>query len=56
MQQNRLGTLFDVSALALGGGGIGQVWGDTTQEEAVATVRAWTLSMQSAEAVTPEPV
>ncbi|MBT3870338.1 MAG: aldo/keto reductase [Gammaproteobacteria bacterium] len=38
MQQNSLGTLFDVSALTLGGGGIGQVWGETTQEEAVATV------------------
>lgn len=39
MQHNRLGTLFEVSALTLGGGGIGQVWGETTREEAVATVR-----------------
>ena len=30
---------FDhVSALTLGGGGLGQVWGETTREEAVATV------------------
>lgn len=35
-----LGALWPVSALALGGGGIGQVWGDTTREESVATVRA----------------
>ncbi|MEM9622798.1 MAG: aldo/keto reductase [Pseudomonadota bacterium] len=40
MQRNRLGNLFDVSALTLGGGGIGQVWGDTTQAEAVDTVLA----------------
>lgn len=34
---NRLG---NVSALTLGGGGIGQVWGSTDRAEAVATVRA----------------
>ena len=28
-----------VSALTLGGGGLGQVWGETTREEAVATTR-----------------
>ena len=28
-----------VSALTLGGGGLGQVWGETTREEAVATAR-----------------
>ena len=28
-----------VSALTLGGGGLGQIWGDTTREEAVATAR-----------------
>ena len=28
-----------VSALTLGGGGLGQVWGATTREEAVATAR-----------------
>src|SRR5205085_12526305 len=34
------GQLGDISALTLGGGGIGQVWGPTTREEAMATVRA----------------
>jgi aryl-alcohol dehydrogenase-like predicted oxidoreductase len=34
-----LGSLWPVSALTLGGGGLGQVWGATTREEAVATVR-----------------
>ena len=29
-----------VSSLTLGGGGIGQVWGETTSEEAIQTVRA----------------
>ena len=29
-----------VSELTLGGGGLGQVWGETSREEAVATVRA----------------
>ena len=28
-----------VSALTLGGGGLGQVWGETTRDEAVATTR-----------------
>jgi len=32
--------LFDVSRLTLGGGGIGQVWGETSQEEAIATVHS----------------
>src|SRR6266446_2927008 len=42
MQQRTFGTLGDISALTLGGGGIGQVWGPTTREEAMATVReAW---------------
>ena len=27
-----------ISALTLGGGGLGQVWGETSREEAVATV------------------
>ena len=35
-----LGGLFPVSRLTLGGGGIGQVWGPTSREEAVAVVRA----------------
>src|SRR5215470_223922 len=42
MHQRTFGQLGDISALTLGGGGIGQVWGPTTHEEAVATVReAW---------------
>ncbi len=40
MEQRQLGTLWQVSALTLGGGGLGQVWGATTREEAVATARA----------------
>ena len=39
MRYNTLGQLFEVSAYTLGGGGIGQVWGETSREEAVATVR-----------------
>jgi aryl-alcohol dehydrogenase-like predicted oxidoreductase len=38
-RQNFAG-LFDVSRLTLGGGGIGQVWGETSQEEAIATVHS----------------
>ena len=34
-----LGSLWPVSALTLGGGGLGQVWGPTTRDEAVATAR-----------------
>jgi aryl-alcohol dehydrogenase-like predicted oxidoreductase len=40
MQTRRLGNLWPVSALTLGGGGLGQLWGPTTREECVATVRA----------------
>ena len=40
MQTRQLGTLWPVSALTLGGGGIGQVWGETTREESIATVKA----------------
>ena len=40
MEQRQLGRLFPVSALTLGGGGIGQVWGSTTREESIRTVRA----------------
>ncbi|MEQ8485089.1 MAG: aldo/keto reductase [Pseudomonadales bacterium] len=40
MHMRQLGGLWPVSALTLGGGGIGQVWGATTRDEAVATVRA----------------
>lgn len=40
MQQKQLGQLFDVSRYTLGGGGIGQVWGSTSQGEAIKTVKA----------------
>jgi aryl-alcohol dehydrogenase-like predicted oxidoreductase len=40
MQQRSLGRLWPVSALTLGGGGIGMVWGETTFDECVATVHA----------------
>jgi aryl-alcohol dehydrogenase-like predicted oxidoreductase len=40
METRYLGTLWPVSSLTLGGGGIGNVWGATTPEEAVATVKA----------------
>src|SRR5215475_7440594 len=41
MEQRPLGkTGFQVSALTLGGGGIGMVWGPTTDEECVETVKA----------------
>ena len=39
MEQRTLGSLWPVSALTLGGGGIGQVWGPTDRAESVATVR-----------------
>jgi aryl-alcohol dehydrogenase-like predicted oxidoreductase len=40
MQHRTLGkTGFQVSALTLGGGGIGMVWGPTTKEECVETVK-----------------
>ncbi len=38
MKKREFGSLGPVSALTLGGGGIGQVWGPTTREESVATV------------------
>lgn len=40
MQQRALGRLGPASVLTLGGGGIGGVWGGTSHEECVATVRA----------------
>ncbi len=40
MEQRTLGSLWPASVLALGGGGTGQVWGETTREEAIATTRA----------------
>ena len=40
MQYRTLGkTGFRVSEVTLGGGGIGMVWGETTQEECIATVK-----------------
>ena len=39
MRMRTLGRLWPVSALTLGGGGIGNVWGPTSRDEAVATVR-----------------
>lgn len=40
MRYRQLGSIGPVSALALGGGGIGSVWGSTSTSEAVETVRA----------------
>ncbi len=40
MKTTRLGPLHTVSRLTLGGGGLGQIWGNTSHEEAVATVHA----------------
>ncbi len=39
MRQRPFGKLGMASALTLGGGGLGQIWGLTTREECVATVR-----------------
>ena len=39
MQTSSLGKFEGISRLTLGGGGIGQVWGETSQDEAIATVR-----------------
>jgi aryl-alcohol dehydrogenase-like predicted oxidoreductase len=39
METVSLGRPWPVSVLTLGGGGLGQLWGATTREEAVATVR-----------------
>jgi len=38
MQTGPLGQIKNVSRLSLGGGGIGQVWGSTSRDEAIATV------------------
>ena len=40
MQYTRLGTFSQISRLTLGGGGLGQIWGKTTPEEAQATIHA----------------
>lgn len=38
MNTREFGPIGSVSALTLGGGGLGQVWGHTTRDEAIATV------------------
>jgi len=38
MKKSNLGTLGEVSRLTLGGGGIGQVWGEVSPSEAIATI------------------
>ncbi|HEY4941853.1 MAG TPA: aldo/keto reductase [Rhizomicrobium sp.] len=40
MKKNKFGALGAVGALTLGGGGIGQAWGETSREEAIATIHA----------------
>jgi aryl-alcohol dehydrogenase-like predicted oxidoreductase len=40
MKQHSFGSLFPVSTLTLGGGGLGMLWGQTTFDECVATVHA----------------
>jgi aryl-alcohol dehydrogenase-like predicted oxidoreductase len=39
MKKLRFGAIGEVSRLTLGGGGIGQVWGDTSREEGIATLK-----------------
>ena len=39
MEKRQFGAIGEVSRLTLGGGGIGQVWGDTSREEGIATLR-----------------
>jgi aryl-alcohol dehydrogenase-like predicted oxidoreductase len=39
MEKRRFGTIGEVSRLTLGGGGIGQVWGSTSREEGIATLK-----------------
>ena len=40
MEKRTLGPLGSTSILSLGGGGLGQLWGPTTRDECVATLRA----------------
>jgi aryl-alcohol dehydrogenase-like predicted oxidoreductase len=40
MRRRAFGTLGEVGALTLGGGGIGQIWGETGRDECVATIHA----------------
>jgi len=39
MEKRAFGKLGKISCLTLGGGGIGQVWGATSRDEAIATLR-----------------
>lgn len=39
MEKRQFGSIGEVSCLTLGGGGIGQVWGATSREEGIATLR-----------------
>ena len=39
MEQRIFEPFGKVSSLTLGGGGLGQVWGSTTREEAIETVQ-----------------
>jgi aryl-alcohol dehydrogenase-like predicted oxidoreductase len=39
MKRATLGPIGEVSRLALGGGGLGGVWGPTTRAEAIATIQ-----------------
>ena len=38
MEQRKFKPFGSVSSLTLGGGGIGNVWGETSREEAIETV------------------
>ena len=40
MKTNSFGRMAPVSILTLGGGGLGQLWGPTSREECIATVKA----------------
>src|SRR5215510_5468477 len=40
MKTATLGPIGEVSRLTLGGGGIGQIWGENTKDEALATLTA----------------
>jgi aryl-alcohol dehydrogenase-like predicted oxidoreductase len=40
MQTNPLGPFPSISRLTLGGGGLGQLWGETDRDEAIATLKA----------------
>lgn len=49
MQQRVLGkTGFSISAITLGGGGIGMVWGATTEDECISRPLSWNLQQTRA--------